>query len=132
MNADPGGASMLRRASVRFVATGIAATLTHTAIVFAVACLFSLKAGIANFVAFIVATLLSYTLNSLWSFRSRMTRQNAVRFATVAAFCSVLAAFLADFVERAGYGLLVGICVVVLVNTPISFLLHRNWTYRTH
>ena len=54
-----------------------------------------------------------------------------LRFAAVATFCAALAAFLADGVARAGYGLLVGIGVVVAVITPVSFLLHRNWTYRT-
>ncbi len=130
MDPDSDSASTLRRTSIRFVVSGIAATLTHTAVVFALADLFSWTAGRANFVAFIVATLLSYTLNSLWSFGSRMTRQNALRFASVATLCAVLAAFLADGVARAGYGLLAGIGVVVIVITPVSFLLHRNWTYR--
>ena len=130
MATDSGSASTLRRTSIRFVATGIAATLTHTGVVFALANGFSWTAGRANFVAFIVATLLSYTLNSLWSFGARMTRRNALRFAAVATLCAALAALLADGVARAGYGLLVGIGVVVVVITPVSFLLHRNWTYR--
>lgn len=117
--------------SLRFVLSGIAATLTHTAVVLTLVHWFAWAAGSANFVAFILATLVSYTLNSFWTFNARMTRSTAMRFAGVAAFCASLAALLANGVASEGYGPLTGIGVVVLVITPISFLLHRNWTYRT-
>ena len=120
----------MQHAFLRFVVTGVLATLTHIAVVFSLAHLFLLTAGAANFVASILATLVSYTLNSMWSFKSSMTKQNAIRFASVAGGCAVLAAILAELVSRAGHGLLTGIFTCVVVITPISFLMHRNWTYK--
>lgn len=117
------------QAVIRFVSTGIAATLTHTAVVLTLVYLLAWSARWANFAAFLIATLLSYVLNSLWTFSSRMTRKNALRFVSVAAICAGMAALVADTVARAGYRPLIGIAVVVLVITPISFLLHRHWTY---
>ncbi len=121
----------LRMAPVRFVFTGVVATLTHTAVVLVLMRRFDWPAGSANFAAFVLATLVSYGLNSLWTFNAAMTRKNAVRFALVATFCAALAALLADSAARSGYGPLTGIALVVLVTTPVSFLLHRYWTYRT-
>lgn len=118
-----------RPALARFVSTGIIATSTHTVIVLALVHWHGWAAGGANFAAFILATLVSYVLNSWWTFSASMTRRNAGRFVLVATSCATLAAVLADVAARFGYGTLVGIALVVIVTTPISFFLHKNWTY---
>lgn len=114
---------------VRFAATGVIATLTHTFIVLCLVQLASFTPGVSNFVAFILSTMVSYVTNALWSFGTSMSQRNALRFAGVSVLCGGLAGGVATMVARAGYPVLAGIATVVVVVTPVSFLLHKYWTF---
>ena len=84
----------------------------------------------ANGLAFAVATLCSYVVNTKWSFAKKLQRHNFFRFIVVALFGLGTTMAVAKAAQAAGLSDYLGIVVVVVVMPPIMFLLHNFWTYR--
>ena len=122
---------------LRFGITGVANTGIHAAT--AVLCLEgfflgapALVAGpvVANGVAFVVATVFSYVVNTLWSFSTKMNRRNLQRFLVVSVIGLFAAMALARLAELIGMPALGGVVLVVCVMPFVNFGLHAFWTYR--
>jgi putative flippase GtrA len=105
-------------------------TAFHTAI--AVTMIRSFGSGVmtANVVAFACATAVSYLINTLWSFARIPSGVTLVRFFAVSLLGAAIAAGVAHTAEILGAHYLVGIGCVALSVAPITYLLHRHWTYR--
>ncbi|MCM2311648.1 MAG: GtrA family protein [Steroidobacteraceae bacterium] len=88
------------------------------------------RAVAANGLAFSIATLLSYLLNTFWTFRRRATGANALRFWTVALLGLGLTLLLSGAAEAARLHYFVGILLVIVLVPPLTFVLHSAWTYR--
>ena len=89
-----------------------------------------MRATTANGAAFCVATLLSYLVNTFWTFRRQATGHNAIRYWIVAVLGLGLTLLLSGAAEAAEFHYLVGIALVVALVPPLTFLLHSHWTYR--
>lgn len=86
--------------------------------------------GIANGIAFLMATATTYCLNTYWTFARTATRRNLVRFLLVAALGGAISVAITSMAELSGlhYGL--GILLLLLTVPPLTFVLHKFWTYR--
>ena len=114
----------------RFCITGVANTLIHIGmVVFLVEALATFP-PLANVVAFSVATLFSYLVNTFWSFRSRPSRRSLFRFWIVCLICLVLAFGISWMAEVLGFHYLIGVFSVIAVTVSVGFGLHQFWTYR--
>jgi putative flippase GtrA len=113
----------------RFASTGLASTFTHVAVSASLIEFAALHPSIANGSAFVVASCVSYALNTRWTFEAPASRANAIRFATVALTCMFVGMAIAAAVEAAGLHYAVGIGCIVLVVPAISYLMHDRWTY---
>lgn len=118
------------RSLVKFGVTGILATLIHVLVVTTLVEILQADVGIANGLAFVAATIFSSYINTVWSFNATMTRSVVVRFWMVAVVGACLAVLIAKLFEFGGFHYLAGIAGVVLIVPPISFVLHKLWTYR--
>jgi len=114
----------------RYVVTGLALTAIHTLLATAFIELVSPIPAIANGLAFTAATVLSYLVNTHWSFSARLTGESFRRFLIVSAIGLVLAILISWGVQLAGHHYLWGILAVAASVTPVTFLLHNFWTYR--
>ena len=85
---------------------------------------------LANGIAFVVATLFSFTINTTWSFSSRPSRRLLVRFVLVATVGLGITVAVSGTAQYFGLHYLYGIALVVCAVPPITFLLHKYWTYR--
>ena len=121
---------VLSQQARRFAVSGLLATGLHVVIAVSFIHLIHPSPMLANGVAFAMATIFSYLINTLWSFSSRLHGKNLRRFAVVSAFGCLLAVVVSGAAEHYGlpYGL--GIVLVVLSVPPSTFLLHSFWTYR--
>ena len=119
----------MSRSALRFVVTGVGATAVHALVVFLLLWLARFSYASANLVASLTATLFSYLVNTLWSFEQRVSAANAWRFCTVALFGALLAGLVAGACEAAGWSAGAAILAVVAVVTPLTYLLHRSWTF---
>ncbi|WP_312976156.1 GtrA family protein [Stutzerimonas nitrititolerans] len=115
---------------LRFGMTGVLVTLVHALIV--VVCVENGLVGPApaNGAAFAGATLLSYLINTRWSFARPLHGQTLVRFVLVSLVGLCLAVLIASVAEQAALDYLLGIAAVAMVVPAMTFCMHNFWTYR--
>lgn len=115
---------------LRFGVAGLVSTGVHVSV--AATLLAATFAGptLANAIAICVATTCSYLLNTLWSFSAGLTRANLARFLAVSLGGLALTSAIAHTVAALGGHPWAGVAAVVVVVPPVTFLMHRYWTYR--
>ncbi|MCF4997622.1 GtrA family protein [Pseudomonas syringae] len=115
---------------LRFAITGLFVTALHGL----VAVLFIQHVAplppLANGVAFAIATVVSYLINTTWSFSARLHGRTLLRFMMVSAAGFLLAMCVAWAAQMAGLHYLLGIGAVALTIPAFTFVLHNFWTYR--
>ena len=116
--------------AIRFALTGMFVTGVHavTAIIF-INYLLPIP-PLANGVAFVSATMVSYVINTTWSFSSPMHGRTLFRFLAVSFLGLMLAIIVAWLAQKMGLNYLLGIGAVALTIPPITFVFHNFWTYR--
>jgi len=119
----------LRHQLLRFGLSGAFVTGLHALIAVTFINLVMPAPAIANGVAFAIATAVSYVVNTLWSFSHALHGRNLFRFLCVSALGCVLAMSVSGAAAIGGlhYGL--GIALVACVVPPVTFVMHRFWTY---
>lgn len=115
---------------VRFALVGAANTLLYAALAAGFMNFVAEWPVVANSVAYVLCTLCSFALNTFWSFSSTFSRRALLRFSAVSLAGFVLTVAIAQTVHALGGHYALGIAAVVLVVTPLTFSLHRMWTYR--
>jgi putative flippase GtrA len=122
-------ARVLKRAA-RFGLSGLLVTGIHVAIAVAFINLIWPNPPLANGIAFTVATIFSYLINTLWSFSSRLHGRTLFRFVFVSLVGCGLSVGISWFAEFRQFSYWIGIGGVVMVVPPVTFILHSAWTYR--
>ncbi|AOK50868.1 sugar translocase [Burkholderia sp. MSMB617WGS] len=120
----------VRARLVRFGVSGALSTALHAAIAGALMGAFAATAVQANAVAFVCATGASYLLNTLWSFSAPLRWRNVVRFLAVSAAGLMLTMAISRGVQALGVASAWSIAAVVALVPPLTFAMHRRWTYR--
>ncbi len=120
---------MLREAR-RFAVAGVCVTLVHVVIAAGLIGLARTAPEAANAMAFVAATLLSYAINTWWTFSRPLQGQALLRFITVSLLGLALTVAIAAIAEARGVSYWLGIAAVVCAVPPVTFLLHKAWTYR--
>lgn len=114
----------------RFAVVGVAATLIHVAIATGLINAMQLHPAIANGIAFIVANSFSYVFNTRWSFTGKISLLTWHRFISVSGAAWLLTITISWMVDAMGGSYLLGILLVVTVVPALSYMAHRNYTYR--
>jgi putative flippase GtrA len=87
--------------------------------------------SLANGVAFVVATIFSYLINTAWSFSITLHERNLIRFCFVSFVGLSFAMTVPGIAQYYGLNYWHGITVfVVYTILPVEILLHNLWTYR--
>jgi putative flippase GtrA len=114
----------------RFLFSGVLATAVHSVVAVTLIEKAQAEPALANAVAFVVATCVSYVVNTLWSFGSAIGGRTLFRFAMVQLVGVALTACVTGAIDQLGLHYLIGVACVPLVVTPVTYTLHRLWTYR--
>ena len=114
----------------RFAVSGILVTGLHVLVAAGFIRFILPLPSVANGVAFIIATIFSYLINTLWSFSSPLHGKNLIRFLLVSSLGCTLAITVSGLAELQGMSHWIGIACVVTVVPPVTFVLHNFWTYR--
>ncbi|MBU6959708.1 GtrA family protein [Pseudomonas sp. CVAP len=122
--------SALIKRGLRFAVTGLFVTALHAVVAVLLINYVLALPPVANGVAFSVATLVSYVINTSWSFSSRLHGRTLVRFMMVSGAGLLLAMLVAWAAQMAGLHYLLGIGAVALTIPAFTFVLHNFWTYR--
>jgi len=126
----PAEKDALVRRGLRFAVTGLFVTALHALVAMSFINYVSPDPPLANGVAFVVATVVSYVINTTWSFSARLHGKTLLRFLLVSAGGFFLAMFVAWAAQMAGLHYLLGIAAVALTIPAFTFVLHNFWTYR--
>ena len=122
--------SALVKRGLRFAVTGLFVTALHALVAVLFINFVAPHPPLANGVAFAVATVVSYVINTTWSFSARLHGRTLVRFMLVSFGGFLLAMFVAWAAQLAGLHYLLGIGAVALIIPAFTFVLHNFWTYR--
>lgn len=121
---------MLIKRALRFSLSGLLVTALHVVIATVFIEVIWSEPSVANGVAFAMATIISYLINTRWSFSSRLHGKNLFRFGVVSFLGLFLAMSISGIAHAYGLHYWWGIFFVVCVIPPVTFLLHNFWTYR--
>lgn len=119
-----------RKKILRFTLSGLLASLTHITVAYTLIQFGLLELSIANSLAFLIATLFSYFINTLWSFSSELQRMNFLRFLLVSFIGLLLVIVVSKITQHYELDYWYGIGFVVCMVPPVTFSLHYAWTYR--
>ncbi|RON55176.1 GtrA family protein [Pseudomonas frederiksbergensis] len=122
--------SALIKRALRFAVTGLFVTALHAVVAVMFINFVMPMPPLANGVAFAVATVVSYLINTTWSFSARLHGRTLLRFMMVSGAGFLLAMFVAWAAQTAGLNYLLGIGAVALTLPAFTFVLHNFWTYR--
>jgi len=114
----------------RFGVSGVVATGVHVAIATTLINGFSASQVTANGVAFICANVCSYLLNALWSFSAKPGGANFLRFYAVSLLGLALTLAISWLAQTLGLSYWAGLAGILSVVPPLTFVLHRFWTFR--
>jgi putative flippase GtrA len=118
------------RKLIKFGITGIGSTLIHVIVASILISGFTSSTQVGNGVAFIIATVFSYTVNTLWSFSNTINSKNAFRFIVASLLGLGLTILISLIADKAGLHYLLGIAIIVTTVPIYTFLVHSIWTYR--
>lgn len=114
----------------RFGVSGIIATGIHVAVATPLIYLLHATQVSANGAAFVIANIGSYLLNTQWSFGATPGRDSYLRFLFVSLLGLLLTLGISKTADLLGMGYWAGLACVLLMVPPVTFVLHRRWTYR--
>src|ERR1019366_2731272 len=121
---------VLTTQALRFTLSGLLVTGLHVLVATAFIQIVLLAPSLANGMAFLVATVFSYLINTMWSFSSPLHGRNLFRFCCVSCIGLFLAMTISGAAQYYGLHYLYGIGFVACIVPPVTFLLHNFWTYR--
>ena len=114
-----------------FSLIGIINTLIHLIMVIGLVELLTIHPLPANGLSFISANLFSFWANSRWSFRVAVTSQRYMRFLAVSLLGLAISLLAIAISEALQWHYLAGVFLSFIFLPLITFLAHRNWTWKT-
>lgn len=114
---------------VRFALVGVGNTAAHALMVVLLMETLAPPAVLANAVAFMVANLMSYALNSRFTFRTPMSLAGYRRFFVVSLLSLTLTLLITAGVEHAGLHYGIGLLIVIFVVPVLNFLVMKAWAF---
>ncbi len=114
---------------LRFALVGFANTAVHALVVVGLMEAVAPPAAISNGAAFIIANLMSYALNSRFTFRMPMNLSGYRRFLLVSLVSLVLTLLITSVVEYAGLHYSIGLLMVIFVVPVMNFLVMKIWAF---
>ncbi|HYL17974.1 MAG TPA: GtrA family protein [Burkholderiales bacterium] len=114
---------------VKFTVIGLSIAVFHYMSAVLMVDRVGLAPALANSIAFLAAAALSYTLQTLWTFESRFTARNAIRFVVVLLVGVAVSWGTSTAVAALGLPYRLGVIIVLFLIPALNFLLHHFWTY---
>ena len=114
---------------IRFGLVGVANTVVHAGVVIALMEVFAPPAFLANGVAFVFANLMSYALNSRFTFNAPVSYSGYRRFLLVSLVSLALTLLITSLVEYLRWHYGVGLAVAILLVPILNYLVMKIWAF---
>lgn len=119
-----------KKQAARFAISGLLVTAIHVLLATSFIKIIRPEPPLANSFAFILATSISYFINTRWSFSCTLHFKNFLRFLIVSCSGLILTVIVSGLAQYYKLHYWYGIILVVCTVPPMTFLLHKFWTYR--
>lgn len=116
--------------AVKFVLCGLVSAASYTATIVSLVELAGWHTAAATCVGFSVGTVVSYVLNSLFTFQRKLERSRFVRFGTVTLIGLGINVSIVEGAQLIGLHYGFGVFGSLVVAPAFNFLAHRYWTFR--
>jgi putative flippase GtrA len=113
----------------KFVISGLLATGLHAVVATTLISKFLILSPISNGIAFLIASIFSYILNTIWSFSQKISGKIFYRFVLISTLGGILSVIISSYSVYLELHYSIGIITVVLTVPPITFGLHYLWTF---
>lgn len=110
---------------------GIGSTLIHLTVASSSIYLFALNATLSNTLAFLIAMIFSYTMNTKWSFQRSVNLNNSQRFFIVSLFSYLVIILISRTFDKWQFPPIYSVGVIALIIPLIGFIAHKFWTFKT-
>ena len=111
----------------RYVMVGGLATLIHILVAYLYLYYIDYSLFLSNTIAFFIAFAYSYSFQTLYVFRSKISFINFAKFLIVQLMMVSAAMLIIDNISI--YNYYIKTVFVLIIITPTSFLLHKFWTF---
>jgi len=113
----------------RYVISGLFMTTLHVVIAACFIRFFLVIPPLANGLAFVLVTLCSYLVNTIWIFSSQPNKTTFIRFFMISLIGLFVAVMISAICEHFNLHYLYGIGLIACIVPPLTFLLNFFWTY---
>lgn len=122
---------LLRRYAqfIIFSFIGVANTLVHGAILMLCVEVFGFFIVLSHLIAFCIANIVSFILNSLYTFQQQLTMRRYFKFLTASMVSLGLTLLLSWIMNALDTHYLVGFLVIVILVPLFSFAIMKYWTF---
>lgn len=116
----------------KFGLVGLINTMVHAVVLVGSVELLSLVPVAGNLVAFLVANMASFMMNSYWTFKASPNVRRYIKFFLCSLFALGLTIGIAWVFQALGlhYGL--GFLAVILIVPPLNYWALKRWTFTVH
>ena len=114
----------------KFVLCGLVSAASYTATIVSLVELAGWHTAAATVVGFTVGTVVSYVLNSLFTFQEELGRSRFARFGTVTLIGLGINIAIVEGAQLVGLHYGFGVFGSLVVAPAFNFLAHRLWTFR--
>ena len=112
----------------RYVMVGGLATLIHLLVAYMYLYYVEYSLFLSNTIAFFVAFAYSYSYQTLYVFRRKISLINLAKYLIVQLIMITVAVLIIDNISI--YNYYIKTVFVLIIITPTSFLLHKFWTFK--
>jgi putative flippase GtrA len=114
----------------KFVAVGLLSASAYSATIVALVEFAARSTAVATMAGFALGTLISYTLNTLFTFQRKLQGRSFARFWIVTGIGLLISVSIVEGSVALGLHYGVGVFASLIVGPAFNFTAHRMWTYR--
>jgi putative flippase GtrA len=112
-----------------FSIIGVANTVTHGAVLMFCVEIWSLAVVLSHLIAFGVANIISYVLNSIYTFHTKITFHRYTKFWAASMVSLGLTLILSWLINQHGFHYMAGFLIIVITVPIVSFVIMKFWAF---
>ena len=112
-----------------FALIGLSNTFVHGTVLILAVDFFNLSVELGHLVAFLISNVLSFFLNSIFTFKQPLSLSSYYRFLLASMLALALTLIISSTANYLGFHYLIGYCVVVATVPVLTFVTLKSWAF---
>jgi len=115
---------------IKFSLTGVLNTFNYIALISILLNFSKLNLFFSNAISYTIATIISYYINSIWTFNRKVSTKNMSKFILVCLIGLIISSIISHIIDLNNLNNYIGVVLIVFTNTTLIFTLHKYWTFK--